>query len=233
MATKLIVITGFLVSFAAGMMVGVRQRIETAKPATFAMNVPTTGPSTGPFGSGRGRGPRTASSMIVRELGLSPDQTQKMNTIFHKTAEVGHDLDEQRRNLRQKRDDDIRALAQAEQNDKYVKILKDYNDASERITEEWRTTYTSAVDQTKEILRDDQRKQYEEILTRNHWDGRGGDWPWPWGPGDRGGRGGPPGGGRMGLREGERRSNPQSQQDNRSENNGRSGLDSATTRPGL
>src|SRR5262249_24423220 len=131
-------------------------------------------------------------SIIVRELALTPEQTQKMNDIFHKTADTGHDLDEQRRSLRQKRDDDIRAIAKQEQNDKYDKILKDYTEASDKITEERRNIYTTAVEQTKLILNDDQRKHYEEIWTRTRWDGRGEGWPWPWG--DRGGRGGPPGG---------------------------------------
>jgi Spy/CpxP family protein refolding chaperone len=231
MATKLIVITGFLVAFAAGMMVGVRQRIEPAK-STVVTTIPTTGPTTYPGGRRGGNRP-TPSSMIVRELALTPQQTQKMNEIFRKAANVGHDLDDQRHMLQQKRNDDIRNLAMQEQNDKYVKILKDYNDASEKITEEWQNVYTSAIKETKQILSDDQQKRYEEMLTRNHWDGRSPDWPWPWGPNQgRGGRGGPPGAGRMGPREGDKRSNPQNQQDNGQDNNGRSGMGRAATRPG-
>ena len=234
MTTKMIVVTGFLVAFAAGLMVGARERIEPqSKPANQTLMISTTGPANQPRGRGL-RGP--SSSMIVRELNLTAQQAQQMNDIFKKTAEVGHELDERRRTAQQTRDDGIIALAKAEQNDKYEQILKNYSTEREKINDQWRNTYASGVEQAKQILSEEQRKRYEEILTRNRWDGRGPDGG-PWGP--DGGRRGGPGMGRTGFggpqgqenRLGGQPRNIHTQTDNNGPTTGRAGNQSATTQP--
>jgi Spy/CpxP family protein refolding chaperone len=218
MGTKLLILAGFLIAFAAGLVVGVQSRQSAVlntpgSPGTSA--VPTTGPSTRP---GRHRG------MLAAELGLSPDQQTQLNAIWSEIASEGHQRDDARRQARKDRDDAIVALIHQEDQGKYQQILDTYTQRQQAIDEQWRSAYQNAVERTKQLLTPEQRAKYEELLKRNQWDRgpRGGDRERGgpgFGPGSGGGPPpGPPGSGRMpgGFRNEE----------------GRRAGERATTRPG-
>jgi len=168
--TKFVVIIGFLIAFAAGLMVGSidRKRPETAAPPTTAA---TTRPHRG--------------SWITAELGLTSEQQKEMEKIWSETAGKGRrEIEERRREIRKERDEALTALVRAEDKPKYDQILKDYQDKQQALETEMRESFEGAVKRTKELLTPDQRVKYDQLLQRQQWD-RGRD--------GRDGRGGGPG----------------------------------------
>jgi hypothetical protein len=174
MATKLIVMTGFLVAFAAGLVTGMqnRQVVRVTPPPVI-----TTRPAT----SQRARPP----AFFIDQLHLTPDQSAKWQKIWSDVADRGSRGQQARVNqLRQDRDAKIVALIPEGDRVTYNKIQKDFSDAVDALDKEWRESYDEAVRKTKEILTDSQRRMYETILIRNDWDrGRGGPGPRRGGPG--------------------------------------------------
>jgi Spy/CpxP family protein refolding chaperone len=160
MATKLIVMLGFVVAFAAGMAVGVRDHALIVPASTTS--TPTTHPN--------------RAGWLVAELDLTPDQQEKLNDIWSKTARSGNRGQEDiRRQFRKERDDAIAALIPSQNQPAYEQAVKTYSDHMEQLEQQWRSAYENAVEQTKQILTPSQRSKYEEILSRNQWDRRAGD----------------------------------------------------------
>ena len=168
--TKVVVIIGFFVSFAAGLIVG----LESRQPSNASTT--TTPPTTGPSHRGGPGGP----GQLAAELGLSTDQQEKMKQIWSDVARHGRgENEDRRRQLRTERDDAIAALIPAGDKDKYEQIKKNYSDQMSAIDKEMRARFDKAVASTMEILNPDQQAKYKEILSRHQF--------------DRGGRGGPGG----------------------------------------
>ena len=180
--TKVVVIIGFLVSFAAGLIVGLETKQASIASPTAP---PTTSPSRGRGGGGPGQ--------LAAELNLSPDQQEKMKAIWSDVAKHGRgENEERRRQLRSERDDAIAALVPAADKDKFEQIKKTYSDQMTAMDKEMRVRFDEAVKKTREILTAEQRAKYDEILARHQFD-RGGRGPGgPGGPGG-GGPGGPGG----------------------------------------
>ena len=153
--TRIVVVVGFIVAFAAGVTIG----FESARRAAGA--APTTHPTHGHGGP------------LASELNLSADQQKQMAKIWSETAGRGAQ-DDRRRKSRQQRDESIAALIHPEDKPKYDQILKDHADQLAAIDKETRAAFAAAVEKTKQILTPEQRTKYEEILSRHQWD-RGGD----------------------------------------------------------
>jgi Spy/CpxP family protein refolding chaperone len=151
--TKLIVVTGFMIAFAAGMVIGVGMR-QPIQPGAHVAEAPTTRP-------------RDPGSYLRSQLGLTPEQQTKMKEIW--SATVGPDRgdsDELRRQYRKDRDDALAALLSTEQKEQFEQINKTYADRISSIDKERRSAFQQAVEQTKAILTPEQREKYEEILKR-------------------------------------------------------------------
>src|SRR4051812_18462850 len=107
--SKLVVILGFLVSFAAGLMVGWRvvsplhpgaAGLGSAEPARGHSTTQTSGP--------RGRDPR---GWLTEVLKLSSEQQAQMKEIWDDPAHQGRrEHDERRQALRKSRDESITRL---------------------------------------------------------------------------------------------------------------------------
>src|SRR5438874_12128139 len=96
MGTKLLILVGFLVAFAAGLVVGVQKGRSLSLATPGAPNEPTTRPTT-----------RTSrhGGMLAKELNLTPEQQEQLNQIWSETLRRGgHERDEQRRQYRSERD---------------------------------------------------------------------------------------------------------------------------------
>src|SRR5262245_17234543 len=102
--TRVVVILGFLVAFAAGLAVGAgylgNRNAVGAGP----------GPSTRPM---RDRG------WMERELNLTAEQKEQMRKIWSDLARGGFPHDDKRRQLRRERDEAIAALVRPEDMGKY------------------------------------------------------------------------------------------------------------------
>lgn len=194
MLTKLIVLVGFAVAFAAGLVTGYQQQ----PPAP--QNPPrTASPGTQPTMMGRGpstRGgmrPPPPASILARELNLDSAQRTQLEEIWRDVALKGtREMEGRRREIRQKREDAVAALLRAEAGEQYRQITMTYDEEMTNLNNQWWDAYRSGVEKTKAILNPTQVERFDQILKRNTWGpdrgpGRGGN------RGGRGpnGRGGP------------------------------------------
>ena len=154
--TKLVVIIGFCVAFAAGLTVGLsrqRQPVE-AEPAS-SVNEPTT------------RHGHRGSSFLATELNLTPQQQEQLKEIWSRTARGGRgDHEKRRQELRDRRDAEIEAIIRPEDKEKYQKAMSDYRAGLDAMDREMRDRFRNSVEETKKVLTPEQRAQYEEILSR-------------------------------------------------------------------
>lgn len=159
--TKLMVLLGFLVSFSAGVMVGVVSDHPPRKPD--------------------GKPDRDRSSWLAEQLKLTQEQTKRLQEIWSELARRGgREQVDRRAQLRRQRDESIAALIPEERRKDFERVLSDFAAANEALENEWRSAYRGAVEQTKAILTPDQRERYEQLLLRQGWGGPG------LGPRDRG-----------------------------------------------
>lgn len=144
---KAVVIVGFVVAFAAGLVVGFESRQKVAQPTTR---------------------PSHHTGWLAAELNLSPQQQERMREIWSKTAERGgRDRENRRRQLYRQRDEAIAALIRPEDKPRYEEILKSHADQLAALDREWRGSFQASVERTKEILTAEQRVKYEELLRRH------------------------------------------------------------------
>jgi hypothetical protein len=191
--TKLIVLAGFTVAFAAGLVTGYQQSPTqpTAQRSTAA------GPATNPMARGPstrgGMRPPPPASILARELNLDSSQRTQLEAIWREVALKGsREMEQQRREIRQKREDAVAALLEAEAAEQYRQILMTYEEEMNSLNNQWWDAYRNGVDKTKAILNPTQVERFDQILRRNTWGPDRGP-----GRGGRGGRG--PGGGRGGA----------------------------------
>lgn len=148
--TKIVVTVGFLVAFASGLVVGFERR--------DAVKSPTSRPS--------GHG-----GWLAAELQLSPQQREQLNKIWSEMASRGgRERDDRRRQLYRERDEAIAAMIRPEDKARYESILKSHSEKMIALDREWRGSFETSVERTKEILTPEQRTKYEEILRRHSWD---------------------------------------------------------------
>jgi Spy/CpxP family protein refolding chaperone len=158
--TRFVVIAGFLIAFAAGLVVGFDPHREPATPES----------------------PRSDrhSGWLAARLNLTPDQQEQLRTIWSDTAwRGGRERDERRRQLMRERDEAIVELIPAEDRPRYDEILRECAAQLRALDREWRDSFQTSVERTKEILTPEQRVKYEEMLNHQHserrsWDRRRG-----------------------------------------------------------
>lgn len=146
--SRIIVVILFIVAFGAGLSVA---KVFHREPA----------PSE--------RGP----SMLSRELNLTEKQREEMFTIWENIYKTGSDERSERRDLSRKRSDAIAALIPQKKQEELARINEDYNRSMQELMTQGRERYKQAVEETKSILTNDQRKKYEEILARRDQQRRG------------------------------------------------------------
>jgi Spy/CpxP family protein refolding chaperone len=154
--TKTLVIVCFVVAFAAGLVVGLEAR-RASDPTTTR--------------------PSHHSGWLATELSLSPQQQEQLKTIWSETAERGgRGREDRRRQLYRQRDEAIAALIRPEDKSRYDQVLKDYSEQMSALDREWRASFESTVERTRQILTAKQQAKYDELL-KHHQSERG--------PGDR------------------------------------------------
>jgi Spy/CpxP family protein refolding chaperone len=171
---KFVVILGFILSFAAGMVIGSKGVLVSEAPANPTPSSPTT------QSSRDGGGRRSPSGYLTAELGLSPEQRDRLDKIWSAVAKA-NDQDDRRRGYRRERDEAIADLVPPERLGDYDRVIEHYQNRVEALEQTSREAYRTAVEQTKQILTPEQRARYEALLKRHNW-----------GPGarDRHGKGG-------------------------------------------
>jgi Spy/CpxP family protein refolding chaperone len=166
--TKFVVILGFILSFAAGLVIGSRRGLVTESTANS-----TDGPSSAKTattqsshdGERRGGG---RSGFLTAELGLTSEQRKRLDEIWSAVAKASNQ-DDVRRGYRRERDAAIADLVPAPRLADYDQIINTYHGRIEALERTSREAYESAVEQTKSILTPPQRTRYEELLKRHRW----------------------------------------------------------------
>lgn len=163
--TRLVVTLGFLLAFAAGMVLGVRSRTQEPPPEPQ---------------------PPRHGGWLAAELELSPDQRTQLDRIWSETAFRGrHGREERRREIFRARDEAIVGLIRPEDRPAYEEILRQHSEQMNALEREWKDAFQSAVEQTRELLTPEQRTRYEELLQRQQPERGRPDWRRP----ERGGDG--------------------------------------------
>lgn len=138
--TYVTILLGFLVMFAAGAIVGVVQSKTAAHQ-------------------------RHDRSWLADQLHLTDAQRQQMQKIWSDAMSKSHDQAiEKRRELQQQRASAIRDLLTPAQQIQFEKIEKQYEQESADLQKERGRAVQEAVARTKEILNDQQRAKYDELL---------------------------------------------------------------------
>ena len=158
---KVIVILGFALSFAAGLVIGSRRALVEQAPAR---EIPTTSPS-------ERRGP---GGWLQEQLGLTFDQRQQLDRIWSEIASRGRSEHEDiRRTFRRERDAAIADLVPPAALGEYDAIVNHYSERVADLERQSREAYNAAVEKTKTILTPSQRRNYEELLRRHKWGASG------------------------------------------------------------
>lgn len=156
---KLVIILGFALSFAAGLVIGSRSRPPVLAPGSGS-------PATAPSGPER-RGP---GGWLSAELGLTSDQRTQLDRIWSEMARNGRsEQDDQRREYRQERDNAISDLVPPARMADYDRIIDTYTERLSDLERASREAYQGAVEKTKQILTPEQRTRYEAMLSRHQW----------------------------------------------------------------
>jgi Spy/CpxP family protein refolding chaperone len=159
---KFVVILGFCVSFAAGLVIG--WRVNALQPVAVGAPAPESGPqaTTQPK--------RGSGGWWQAELGLTADQRTKMDHIWSSMASKGrNERDDRRRESRRERDSAIADLVPASLLGEYDRIIDAYNERIAGLERESHDAYESGVEQTKQILNAEQRSRYEDLLKKYRW----------------------------------------------------------------
>ena len=119
-------------------------------PANPAPTSPTTQSSRG---DGVGA---AASGYLTAELGLTPDQRDRLDKIWSAVAKA-NDQDERRRGYRRERDEAIADLVPPARLGEYDQIIDTYTGRIEALERKLREAYETAVEETKAILTPEQR----------------------------------------------------------------------------
>jgi len=163
--TKIIVILGFLLSFAAGLVIG--SRSEAVRELVNATVPQPRGPATQPT-TRHSRG-----DFWTRELNLTAEQRKQLDVIWSSLASRGRSEHESlRRDYRRERDAAIAELVPPSRMDEYDRIIDAYSERVGALERESREAYAGAVDRTKQILSPQQRTTYEDLLKRHGWGAR-------------------------------------------------------------
>src|ERR1044072_4686564 len=103
--TKFVVILGFLIAFAAGLVVGIESRQSNAA-------APTTRPS--------------RAGWLAGELNLTTQQQEQLSKIWSETARRGRspEQEDRRHQLRKERDESIAALVAPQDKTRFEQIMK-------------------------------------------------------------------------------------------------------------
>ncbi len=149
--TRLIVFVGFIVAFAAGLMVGINR--QPAAPQAPGEKRPDRG------------------SWLADQLQLTPEQQERMSEIWEGARRGGHQQGDRRRELRDARDKAIADLVRPEDRAAYEQALRDYEKGAEALEAEWKSAFQQSVERTRAILTPEQRDKYETIMARREAEG--------------------------------------------------------------
>lgn len=142
---KVLVAIGFLAALLGGAAAGLllSRYVRPAAPAIVAGDVP-----------------------LSTELQLSNEQRNQIRQIWEQVRTLNQGSFEDGQALNTWRDDQILKLLSGDQKKEFERINLEYQERYTAMTAKRESAFRQAVAKTKQLLNDDQRKRYEQILNR-------------------------------------------------------------------
>lgn len=101
---------------------------------------------------------------LADELQLSPEQRVQMRDIWEGVREKVHQAFDAAQALERQRDERIVAMLSEEQKATFQKLSEEFARRYDELARQRDEAFNSAVEKTKKLLSDEQRKKYEQIL---------------------------------------------------------------------
>ena len=101
---------------------------------------------------------------LADELQLSQDQRVQMRDIWEGVRDKVHRAFDEAEDLQRQRDDRIISMLSDEQKTRFEKLSQEFADRYDQLAAQRDEAFNTAVEKTKKLLNDEQRKKYEEIL---------------------------------------------------------------------
>ena len=102
---------------------------------------------------------------LADELQLSPEQRVQMRDIWEGVRDKVHQAFDEAQDLQRQRDERIVALLTTdEQKARFQKLSQEFADRYDQLAKDRDQAFNSAVDKTKKLLNEEQRKKYDQIL---------------------------------------------------------------------
>ena len=111
--------------------------------------------------AGAGPGPGDA---LCEQLQLDAHQREQMREIWEGVKSRARDSYNDAQDLQHQRDQAILGMLSDEQKAKFEKLSKDFADRYASLAEDRKKIFDEAVEKTRKMLNDQQRRQYDEIL---------------------------------------------------------------------
>jgi Spy/CpxP family protein refolding chaperone len=140
----------FVLALSAGVVLGfaAARRVDLPAPAVDK-------PAEAPRGS-----------WLSEQLGLTSAQSEQIRNIWQQgMSEQGRANSERRRALEKERDGAVLGLLTSEQREEYDRLMKQYEGQLSELGRERDRLRQEAIEKTKQVLTEAQRKKYEELLT--------------------------------------------------------------------
>lgn len=118
--------------------------------------------------------PHHGPSWLSGELNLTPEQRKTMMDIWNSVNQSRYDEWDRRRELGRQRTEAIRQLVPQESQALLEQINENYNQQLGELSAQRRQRFEEAMEKTRAVLSDQQRKKYEEILARREGERRRG-----------------------------------------------------------
>jgi hypothetical protein len=101
---------------------------------------------------------------LLNALNLTADQQAKVHVIWADVAKTRATNHCNREQLRSQRDDEIRATLSEDQKKQFTEIQNRYNARQDATNQSWQRAEDDAIEQTKQILNEEQRQTFETLL---------------------------------------------------------------------
>ena len=106
----------------------------------------------------------TGNSELIEQLQLTPDQSDKMRVIWEKVRSDVQRSYQDADDLQKRRDRALVGLLDDRQKAEFEKLSADFADQFKSVSQNRDSAFQDAVDQTRKLLNETQRKKYELIL---------------------------------------------------------------------
>jgi DNA anti-recombination protein RmuC len=104
------------------------------------------------------------TSALTEQLKLSPQQSDQMKQIWEGVRDKVRTSYEGADRLQRQRDEAIMAMLSTEQKAQFERLTRDFADRFETLRRDRDDSFHQAVEQTRKLLAEEQRRKYDDLL---------------------------------------------------------------------